>query len=72
MYFTMKTYYYGQSSTWETLFAAYSDIILELNTYPATAWELQSAWYSTQIKELGLPFAGPVTDLDYTGSPLNW
>lgn len=69
---THFTYYYGQNSTWNVLFAAYSDVLLELNTFPSAAWELQSKWYLTQIQELGLPFAGPVTDLNYTGSPITW
>jgi hypothetical protein len=66
------TYNYGKDSTWNVLFPAYSDVLLDLKTFPSEAWELQSKWYESQIRELGLPFAGPSTDLDYIGTPLLW
>lgn len=66
------TYNYGKSSTWNVLFPAYSDVLLDLGTFPPEAWELQSKWYESQIQELGLAFAGPLTNLDYTGTPLLW
>jgi hypothetical protein len=69
---THFTYNYGKNSTWNVVFASYSDVLLELNTFPAAAWELQSAWYQSQIQEEGLPFAGPITDLSYVGVPLMW
>ncbi|KAK5113723.1 hypothetical protein LTR85_010740 [Meristemomyces frigidus] len=69
---THFTYYYGDDSTWNVIFAAYSDVLLELNTFPSAAWDLQSSWYLEQMQELGLPFAGPVTDLNYTGSAITW
>lgn len=69
---THFTYNYGEDTTWNVLFAAYSDVLLDLKTFPAAAWSLQSSWYLTQIQELGLPYAGPVTDLNYTGSPITW
>lgn len=69
---THFTYYYGDDTTWNVIFTAYSDVLLDLNTFPSAAWELQSKWYLEQIQELGLPFAGPVTDLDYTGTAITW
>jgi hypothetical protein len=66
------TYNYDKSSTWNVLFPAYSDVLLDLKTFPSEAWELQSKWYESQIEELGLPFAGPSTNLDYIGTPLLW
>jgi len=66
------TFNYGKSSTWNVLFPAFSDVLLDLKTFPSEAWELQSKWYESQIQELGLPFAGPSTNLDYIGSPLLW
>jgi hypothetical protein len=66
------TYNYGKLSTWNVLFPAYSDVLLDLKTFPSEAWELQSTWYESQIRELGLPFAGPSTNLDYIGTPLLW
>lgn len=66
------TYNYGKSSTWNVLFPAYSDVLLDLKTFPPEAWELQSKWYESQIQELGLAFAGPSTNLDYIGTPLLW
>lgn len=69
---THFTYNYGKNSTWNVLFASYSDVLLDLNTFPAVAWELQSDWYLSQIQAEGLPFAGPITDLDYVGAPLRW
>lgn len=66
------TYNYGKSSTWNVLFPAYSDVLLELKGFPSEAWELQSKWYESQLRELGLPFAGPSDNLDYIGTPLIW
>ncbi|KAI6820882.1 DUF1793-domain-containing protein [Hortaea werneckii] len=69
---THFTYYYDQEDTWNVIFAAYSDVLLELDTFPSAAWDMQSEWYLRQIRELGLPFAGPSDNLDYTGSKLTW
>lgn len=66
------TYNYGRESTWNVLFPAFSDVLLELQSFPAEAWELQSKWYESQLRELGLPFAGPSDNLDYVGTPLLW
>lgn len=69
---THFTYYYGQSATWNVVFAAFSDVLLNLSTFPSSAWEMQSKWYLSQMQQGGLPFAGPSTDLAYTGRPLTW
>lgn len=69
---THFTYNYGMDQTWSVLFASYSDVVLDLNTFPKSAWDLQSDWYLSQIQELGLPFAGPANDTHYIGSPINW
>lgn len=69
---THFTYNYGKNSTWNIVFASYSDVLLDLNTFPAAAWELQSDWYLSQIQEGGLPFAGPITELSYVNGPLTW
>ncbi|RMY42419.1 hypothetical protein D0865_11984 [Hortaea werneckii] len=69
---THFTYYYGQDDTWNVIFAAYSDVLLELDTFPSAAWDMQSEWYLRQMRELGLPFAGPTDNLEYTGSKLTW
>lgn len=69
---THFTYYYGHDRTWNVLFASYSDVVLDLKTFPSSAWALQSSWYATQIKQEGLPFAGPKDYIAYTGSNLNW
>ena len=69
---THFTYNYGKSSTWNTVFSAFSDVLLGLKTFPSSAWDMQSTWYLSQMQELGLPFAGPVTDLDYIGTPITW
>lgn len=66
------TYNYGRDSTWNVLFSAFSDVLLELQSFPSEAWKLQSKWYESQLRELGLPFAGPSDNLDYIGSPLLW
>ena len=63
---------YGNGTTWNVLFPAFSDAVLNLNTFPQSAWDLQSSWYLKHIKEYGLPFAGPRNDLNYTGSPFTW
>lgn len=69
---THFTYYYGEDDTWNVLFPAYSDVLLELGTFDEAAWDMQSTWYSQQMQEGGLPFAGPITDTSYTGSGINW
>jgi hypothetical protein len=69
---THFTYNYNRNNTWNVLFAAYSDVVLDLDTFPSAAWELQSNWYLSQTQEEGLPFAGPANDTGYTGGPLLW
>lgn len=66
---THFTYYYGQDSTWNVLFPAFSDVALRLDTFPSSAWALQSSWYATQIQTYGLPFAGPMNDTNYVSEP---
>ena len=69
---THFTYNYDRNRTWNVLFPSYSDVVLDLNTFPTSAWDLQSDWYLTQMQDLGLPFAGPVDDLHYTGQRFTW
>jgi hypothetical protein len=69
---THFTYNYGSTTTWNVLFTAFSDVLLDLNTFSAEAWALQSTWYESQIQEEGLPFAGPITDTSYTGTGIEW
>jgi hypothetical protein len=69
---THFTYNYGRDKTWNVLFPSYSDVVLDLNTFPQSAWDLQSDWYLTQFQKLGLPFAGPADDLHYTGRRFDW
>jgi hypothetical protein len=69
---THFTYNYGMDDTWNVLFPSFSDVLLDLDTFPQSAWALQSDWYLSQMQDLGLPFAGPVDDLHYTGRPFNW
>lgn len=65
------TYQYGNSTTWNVLFAAYSDVLLSLNTFPAAAWSMQSNWYQQVIQPGGLPWAGPIDNPYYT-QQINW
>lgn len=51
------TYYYGQNATWNVLFPAYSDVVLDLDTFPQKAWDLQSSWYGKAIGEMGLAWS---------------
>lgn len=69
---THFTYNYGNSSTWNVLFPAYSDVFLNLSTFPKQAWDMQSSWYEQQIQPGGLPFAGPVNNTNYTGERFVW
>lgn len=69
---THFTYNYGNGSTWNVLFTAFADAMLDLNTFPAEAWEMQSDWYLGRIQEAGLAYAGPESDTNYTGKPLTW
>jgi len=69
---THFTYNYGASATWNTVFAAFSDVLLGLKTFPSSAWDMQSAWYLSQMQSLGLPFAGSVIDLNHIGPNITW
>lgn len=66
------TYNYGKKATWNVLFPAFSDVLLDLKTFPDEAWRLQSDWYESQMSELGLAYAGPANNLEYIGRPLIW
>lgn len=69
---THFTYNYGDAETWNVLFASYSDVILNLDTFPRAAWDLQSDWYLSQIKDAGLAFAGPVSDRGVDWAITDW
>lgn len=64
------TYNYGRNKTWNVLFPSYSDVVLDLRTFPQEAWDMQSDWYLKQMKDGGLKFAGP--SYGYPGNNLNW
>lgn len=66
------TYNYGLNRTWNVLFPSYSDVVLDLKTFPQAAWDMQSDWYMKQMKQGGLAFAGPTDDRHYTGQPMLW
>ncbi|KAF7187912.1 Glutaminase A [Pseudocercospora fuligena] len=66
------TYNYGSNTTWNVIFAAYSDVILNLTTFPSSAWALQSSWYAKQMQAGGLPFAGPPSDRGVTWALTDW
>jgi len=66
------TYNYGKNNTWNVVFAAYSDVLLDLRTFPSAAWDMQSKWYLSQMQGLGLPFSNPITSANYTGTPVSW
>lgn len=57
---THFTFVYDNNNSWNVLFPAFSDVVLNLSTFPASAWALQSDWYETQFQAGGLPFADPV------------
>lgn len=69
---THFTYNYGDSETWNVLFASYSDVLLDLKTFPHAAWDLQSDWYLSQIQDAGLAFAGPVSDRGVDWAITDW
>lgn len=69
---THFTYNYGDPDPWNVVFASYSDVILNLNTFPRSAWDMQSKWYLSQVQELGLPWAGPVSDRGVDWALTDW
>ena len=69
---THFTYNYGLAATWNVLFPAFSDVLLNLSTFLKEAWDLQSSWYEKQIQPGGLPFAGPASNTNYTGERFTW
>lgn len=66
---THFTYNYGLNNTWNVVFTAYSDVQLGLNTFPSSAWDLQSKWYLEQIQVDGLPWGVPSTS---AGGAVTW
>lgn len=69
---THFTYNYGESEPWNVVFASYSDVVLNLTTFPQSAWDLQSDWYLTQIQDAGLPWAGPESDRGVDWALTDW
>ncbi|EME77457.1 uncharacterized protein MYCFIDRAFT_46339 [Pseudocercospora fijiensis CIRAD86] len=69
---THFTYNYGKSATWNAVFAGYSDVVLNLTTFPSTAWSMQSSWYAKQMQDGGLPFAGPPSDRGVNWALTDW
>lgn len=70
---THFTWNYGNSSSWGTLFTAYVDVLLELDTFPTAAWDMQTRWYLTQNQPAGLPFFGTYNDtLSLTSGGCDW
>ena len=69
---THFTYNYGGDTSWNVIFAAFSDVFLNLSTFPAKAWDMQSTWYLSQIEEAGLSWAGPVSDKGVDWALTDW
>lgn len=69
---THFTYNYDKPTTWNVLFTAYSDVILDLHTFPPEAWDLQSTFYSSVFQPYGLAFAGPVSDRGIQWGITDW
>ena len=63
---THFTYNYGYNQTWNVLFPSYSDVLLGLDTFPQEAWEMQSKWYLTRVKQGGLAWG------HHTGGSVKW
>jgi hypothetical protein len=59
---------YGKDDTWSIMFPAFADIVLNLSTFPAEAYAMQSRWYEKQMKADGLPFAS----LGHKGKTVKW
>ncbi|KAK5173833.1 uncharacterized protein LTR77_002514 [Saxophila tyrrhenica] len=66
------TYNYERNKTWNVLFPSYSDVVLDLRTFPQEAWDMQSDWYLKKMKSSGLAFAGPSDDKHYTRNGIHW
>jgi hypothetical protein len=60
------TYNYDFNETWNVLFPSYCDVFLDLDTFPASAWEMQSDWYLKMMKDGGLAWG------QWKGGKLNW
>ena len=69
---THFTYNYGDNDNWNVIFASFSDVFLNLSTFPQEAWDLQAKWYLSQIQEAGLAFAGPVSDKGVDWALTDW
>ena len=51
-HFTLE---YGNDTTYSTVFNLYEDILLQLGTFPAEAYEMETAFYPTVRAEAGVP-----------------
>jgi hypothetical protein len=46
---------YGNGTSWMTSFNLYADVLFRLGTFPASAYDMQSAFYATKHKTFGVP-----------------
>ncbi|KAG6880386.1 hypothetical protein C0992_007797 [Termitomyces sp. T32_za158] len=46
---------YGNSSSWGLFYNLYADRLLKLNLFPASVYQLQTAWYKTVALSFGVP-----------------
>lgn len=46
---------YGDDESWATIFNLYPDVLLNLTTFNASAYEMQGQWYKNVRQEAGVP-----------------
>ncbi|KAF8917882.1 hypothetical protein CPB85DRAFT_1558569, partial [Mucidula mucida] len=58
---------YGNSSSWGLSYNLYGDKLLGLNLFPASIYEMQTAWYKTVAEPFGVPL-----DTRHTYTKSDW
>ncbi|TFK43420.1 DUF1793-domain-containing protein [Crucibulum laeve] len=58
---------YGNSASWGLTYNLYADKLLKLNLFPASVYEMQTAWYKTVAQPFGIPL-----DTRHTYTKSDW
>ncbi|KAI0073113.1 DUF1793-domain-containing protein [Panus rudis PR-1116 ss-1] len=46
---------YGQDTSWSLTYNLYADKLLGTNIFPSSVYDMQTSWYTSELKQYGLP-----------------
>jgi len=58
---------YGNDSSWGLSYNMFADVLLNTSVFPASVYDMQTAWYSTVVNEFGVPL-----DTRHTYTKSDW